>query len=287
MTETVQALGIPGIADLHVHFMPPSVMAAVWRYFDAAGPKLGRPWPVRYRGSETERIEQLRALGVKRIAGLSYAHKPGMAQWLTDWQLDFAAEVPEAIATGTFYPEPGVVDYTRDAIERGVRLFKVHLQVGEFDPREPALDPVWGLLVETGVPVVVHAGSGPVPGPFTGPGPFGQVLRRHPRLPAIVAHFGAPEEREFVSFAERYERVLLDTTMAGTAFMEDMHTLPRELLPRVRDLGLAGKVVFGSDFPNIPYEYEHQIEALVRWDLGDDWLRSVLWHNAAELLPPG
>jgi predicted TIM-barrel fold metal-dependent hydrolase len=43
-------------------------------------------------------------------------------------------------------------------------------------------------------------------------------------------------------------------------------------------------VLLGTDFPNIPHHYAHQLEVLVRLDLGEDWLRSVCWHNAARLL---
>jgi predicted TIM-barrel fold metal-dependent hydrolase len=145
------------------------------------------------------------------------------------------------------------------------------------------LDPVWGLLAESGAPIIAHAGSGPLPGTHTGPGPLGEVLARHPRLTAIVAHLGTPEYAEFLALAERYPNVGLDTTMALTDFVERIAPYPRELLARLTDLGLAGKVYFGSDFPNIPYEYEHQIEALARLDLGDDWLRCVLWGNACAL----
>jgi len=99
-----------------------------------------------------------------------------------------------------------------------------------------------------------------------------------------VAHLGASEYGEFLDLAERYERVHLDTTMACTDFMEQLAPYPARLLPRLRDLGLAGRVLLGSDFPNIPYPYAHQLEALARLDLGDTWLRAVCWHNAAELL---
>ena len=58
-------LGIPGLFDVHVHFMPPPILAKVWAYFDSAGPLLGRAWPITYRGSDEERVEQLRARGVK------------------------------------------------------------------------------------------------------------------------------------------------------------------------------------------------------------------------------
>lgn len=167
-----------------------------------------------------------------------------------------------------------------------MRLFKIHLQVGGFDPRDPILAPIWGALADAGVPVVVHAGSGPVPGPYTGPGPFGEVMRNHPRLAAIIAHFGAPDESAFVDLVQRYERMGLGTSMVDTNFMADMHATPLSIMPAVRDLGLAGRVYFGSDFPNIPHEYAHQVEAIALWDFGDDWLRAVLWHNASELFTP-
>jgi len=57
---------------------------------------------------------------------------------------------------------------------------------------------------------------------------------------------------------------------------------------RLRDLGLGGKLLLGSDFPNLPYPYAEQLAALVALDLGDAWLRAVCWQNAADLLnlPP-
>jgi predicted TIM-barrel fold metal-dependent hydrolase len=162
-------------------------------------------------------------------------------------------------------------------------IFKLHLQVGGFDPRTAELDGVWGLLAEAGTPVVVHAGSAPMKAGFTGPGPIGEVLARHPRLPIVIAHAGAPEYEDFLILAERYERVRLDTTMAFTDFFESAAPFPPALRSRLRDLGMSGKVLLGSDFPNIPYPYAHQLEALTRLDLGDDWLRAVCWSNTRDL----
>jgi hypothetical protein len=105
----------------------------------------------------------------------------------------------------------------------------------------------------------------------------------------ITAHLGGPEYAGFLELAERYERAGLDTTMACTDFFEQFAPYPPALLPRLRELGLAGKVLLGSDFPNIPYPYAHQLEALRRLELGDDWLRAVCWHNATRLfgIEPG
>jgi predicted TIM-barrel fold metal-dependent hydrolase len=204
-----------------------------------------------------------------------------MAAELNDWTLDFAASTPGCLPGATFYPEPDAVDYVTGALDRGARIFKLHLQVGGFDPRAAELDAVWALLAETGTPIVVHAGSGPVPSGFTGPGPIGDVLARHPRLTVLIAHLGAPEHEDFLDLAARYERVGLDTTMALTDFFSEFRPFPPTRLGQLRELGLAGKILLGSDFPNIPYPYAHQLEALRRIDLGDDWLRAVCWQNAA------
>jgi predicted TIM-barrel fold metal-dependent hydrolase len=275
-----QALDLPGLIDVHVHFMPDSVMKKVWAYFDTAGPLTGRTWPIVYRWPEEQRLEHLRAMGVRAFPSLVYAHKPGMAVWLNEWARDFATAHDDVVMTATIYPEPGVSSYLEDALRAGVRVIKVHVQVGGFDPRDARLDEAWGMLADAGVPVVVHAGSGPAPGAFTGPGPIAEVLARHPSLRMVAAHMGMPEYDEFLGLAERYDNVSVDTTMCFTDFAGSAR-LGERLAPQLD--ALRDKVLFGADFPNIPHQYSHQLEALVRLGLGDDWLRAVCWDNGARL----
>jgi hypothetical protein len=277
-----ERLGLPGLIDVHVHFMPERLMQAVWRYFDNAVAHYGRDWPIQYRGTDADRLAILRRLGVQRFPALLYPHKADMAEDLCVWARSFAAGVPDCLPTGTFFPEPSAGRYVRHAVEAGTRIFKAHVQVGGYDPRDPLLEPVWGLLAEAAVPVVVHSGSGPLPGRFTGPGPFGEVLRAHPRLTAIIAHCGAPEFSEHLDLAQRYPNVHLDTTMVGTSYLDSFAPLPRDVITRLGDL--QDRVLLGTDFPNIPYPYADQIAALDSWGLGDDWLRAVCWSNAARLL---
>ncbi|QWC86912.1 amidohydrolase [Nocardioidaceae bacterium] len=275
---------IPGIVDVHVHFLPPRIQAAVWAQFDQAGPKIGRPWPITYRGSVEERVQQLQALGVRRFGTLPYAHKPGIAEFLNDWAWQFADATPAAMRSATFYPEPEATTYVAERLADGADVFKVHVQVGEFDVRHPDLDPVWAQLAEAGTPVVLHAGSGPVGNEFTGPTPVRSVLERHPGLALVMAHSGAPEFEAFLAMAEGFEHVLVDTTMVFTDFFDTLGgAFPDELLPRYEALGRAGKVLLGSDFPTIPYPYAHQLESLERLGFGSDWLRAVCWDNPRRL----
>ncbi|WP_110181932.1 amidohydrolase family protein [Nocardioides solisilvae] len=282
-----QRLGLPGLFDVHTHFLPPRVMEKVRAQFDSAGPLIGRPWPLRYRDTDEALAEVLRSFGLRHFSALPYAHKPDMAEFLNDWAQGFAERTPEALHCGTFFPEPGVADYVRRRLDGGLQLFKVHVQVGAFHVTDPLLDETWGVVAEAGTPVVLHAGSGPIPTEFTGPGPVAELLRRHPRLRLVMAHMGAPEYREFMSLAETYEHVRLDTTMAFTDFFDEMGgPFPEDLLPRLVDL--REKVLLGSDFPNIPYPYVHQLESLERLaerhpGLDDAWLRAVCWENGRAL----
>lgn len=276
--------GLPGFVDLHTHFLPPRVFRKVRGQFDAAGPLIGRPWPLRYRDSNPGLAGVMERFGAVAFSALPYAHRPGMAQFLNDWAEAFAAEHPKVLHCGTFFPEEGAAAYVAERIASGLQLFKVHVQVGAFHVTDPLLDEAWGVVAEAGTPVVLHAGSGPIANEFTGPEPVAALLRRHPSLRLVIAHAGAPEYREFLDLAQTYANVGLDTTMAFTAFFDEMGGhYPSDLLPSLREVGLAGRVFLGSDFPNIPYPYVQQLEGLERLGLGEEWLRAVCLDNALRL----
>lgn len=277
----VADLGLPGLADVHVHFMPERVQAAVWAYFEQAETHYGAPWPITYRGPVEERLRRLEQLGVRSFSALNYPHRPGMAAGLNDWSAAFAREHPQVLHSATFFPEPEAAHYVPEALAAGARVFKVHVQVGSFDPRDRLLEPVWARLEESGTPVVIHCGSGPLAGEHTGPEPMAGLLQRHPGLQLVIAHLGMPEYAEFLTLAETHDGVRLDTTMFATDFTERLMPFDRALLPRLA--ALRGKVLLGSDFPTIPYPYAHQLAALHRLGLGEEWLRAVLWQNAAAL----
>jgi uncharacterized protein len=282
-----RALGLPGLADLHLHFLPEPVQAKVWAFFDRASAEYGTEWPVHYRLPVDERLAVLRDLGVLHFAPLVYPHKPDMAEWLNGWVRDFAAATPEAVPTATFFAEPGAARYLADALDRGARCVKAHVQVGAYDPRDPLLDGVWGLIAEAGVPVVVHCGHGPVPGKFTGLDVFEDVLRAHPALTAVLAHAGAPDHGAALDLADRYRNVHLDTTMVGVPFNRADEALPADWAARLA--GIADRVALGTDFPSIPYDYATQLRAVATWAsaddrLGEGFLRAVMWETPRRLL---
>ena len=85
-----RALGLPGLVDIHVHFMPERLLARVWRYFDEGGPLVGRPVPVAYRLPQEERAlvqaimsrsHQPRVSTAAALASVSSSATSALASW--------------------------------------------------------------------------------------------------------------------------------------------------------------------------------------------------------------
>jgi len=275
----LENLGIPGIVDAHVHFLPDRLQEAVWRWFDGLSPA----WPVTYRAAETDRLATLARLGVRHHTALAYAHRPGMLRYLNDYTLGLADPRDAVIPSFTIFPEPGAGPETARCLRAGGRCAKVHLQVGGFDATDPLLDEAWGLLQEAGVPVVIHVGAvadGSGNEQWCGPEPVRRLLARFPGLRLVIAHMGAPDYEAFLTVADEHPGVWLDTAMVFT-LPPYLGLFPEHLVQRLP--GLSERIVFGSDFPTIPYPLAAQLAGLSALGLGDDWLREVLWHSGMRL----
>jgi uncharacterized protein len=273
------ALGVPGIVDAHVHFLPDKLQEAVWRWFDGLTPA----WPVTYRSSGADRAAALAGVGIRHHTALAYAHRPGMLRFLNEHTLGLAAAIPAVIPTFTIYPEAGVAEETARCLAAGGACVKVHLQVGGYDAVDPRLDEAWQQLSDAGTPVIMHAGAvadGSGNEQFCGPEPVRRLLARFPRLRLVIAHMGAPDHDAFVEIAEAHPGVWLDTAMIFTE-PAYLGPAPMHLVGRLGALG--DRVVFGSDFPTIPHQIAAQVSGLAGLGLGDDWLRGVLWHNGIRL----
>ena len=60
--QFVAELGLPGLVDVHTHFLPDRVMDKLWGYFDAAEAHYGMAWPIHYRTLVAEQLATLENL---------------------------------------------------------------------------------------------------------------------------------------------------------------------------------------------------------------------------------
>ncbi len=240
--------------DAHVHLHPPRLARAIERWFADHGWFSGHPF------DPAAVADALQARGVHRFCFFSYAHKPGMARELNRWLGAQAARLPQAIALGTLHPDdPDLDGVAREATgELGLRGFKFHHSVQRFHVDDARLFPVYERAEAAGHVFVLHVGTMPYRDPFTGVERFAGLMARFPRLRVCVAHMGAFQTAEFLALLARYPHLYVDTTMAMTPLATRYVGADPAAVSDADLLRWQDRVLFGSDFPLVPYDYEEE-----------------------------
>jgi predicted TIM-barrel fold metal-dependent hydrolase len=125
--------------------------------------------------------------------------------------------------------------------------------------------------------LLIHAGRQPEVSEHTGARAFERLMRRFPRLTVIVAHAGADEFDAFFDLCGRYDGVYLDTAMVFNNYLGGPP-------PIGRVLEYQDRVIYGSDFPNIPYSLQAAVDAILSLRLGRTLEEKLLCTNAARVL---
>jgi predicted TIM-barrel fold metal-dependent hydrolase len=269
--------------DVHVHLHPPGLAAAIERHFAREG------WAAVHPFAPDTVAATLADRGVERFCFFSYAHKPGMAPALNRWIAETAARLPGAIGFGTLHADDPDLDAVARAAtgELGLRGFKFHHSVQRFHVDDERLFDVYARAEAAGHILVLHVGTMPYRDPFTGVARFRRLLARFPRLTAIVAHMGAFESEAFLALLDAHPNLYVDTTMAlapaaGRYVGADPSAIADAALIRYQD-----RILFGSDFPLLPYDYDEERRWAWERDLPDDVRRKIFHDNAARLLARG
>lgn len=269
---------LPPVVDAHVHLFPDRVFESIWRWFDTHG------WPIRYKLKTPETLEFLFSRGVTKVVALHYAHKAGMARALNDYVAALAAQDARIIGLATVFPgEPDAKQILKDAFAKGLSGVKLHCHVQCFAPDAPELHEIYEACAEAGKPLVMHAGREPAspaykcdPYALCAADRIERVLKDHPRLKLCVPHLGADEFDDYTRLLEQHDSLWLDTTMvAANYFPLDVPRRIFEVRPE--------RILYGTDFPNLPYAWDREVKHLVQMKFRDDVEAGVLGQNALRL----
>ena len=284
--EPMMAVAPPGFRyiDIHTHLHPPWLWTAIRRWF------VGRPgWDFRY-GTDPEWVARFLAeRGVERFVFFSYAHKPGLARQLNAWLHETGRRLPAGVPLGTVHPgDPDALDVADEALDRyGFRGFKVHINVQRFHPDDPRILPVYERLIARAGVLLIHVGSAPWPNEYDGFPRFERVMTMFPEMKVIVAHMGQWETRRHLGLMPRCPNMYLDTTAAMAPHSPIFIGAPGASPADVTDEDLVrwqDRVVFGSDFPNTPHDYEDERRPIWERPLPLSVHRKIFHDNAQRLL---
>jgi predicted TIM-barrel fold metal-dependent hydrolase len=267
----------PRIVDAHVHLFPDAFFASVWQWFDRFG------WPIRYKISASEVIKFLLSKGIFHIVALQYAHKPGVARMLNDFMIDLCHRYPRITGMATVFPgEKHAADILADGFRNGLSGLKLHAHVQCFEMESDAMQEVYDVCAKFGKPLIMHVGREPKspayacdPYAICSAGKLENVLKTHPDLKVCVPHLGADEFDEYQRMIEVYNNLWLDTTMTLAEYLSDSWTPDLQAFR-------PDRVMYGSDFPNLPYAWDRELRRFSNLDLSDDTLSLILGKNAAE-----
>ena len=274
-------MAVSRIIDAHVHLMPPGLMAAI-RESLAGEAGWTFEHPVERDAMETT----LRSAGVDRYVALPYAHEAGMAADLNEWVLSETADSEMAVPFATVHGDDDVASVVREAFEAGARGLKFQCPVQECGPADPRLTPAFELAVEYDRPVLFHAGTAPMfeESEHVGADQFAEFVASFPDVRACAAHMGTYETPAFLDMAREHEQVFLDTTMALSPRTEDFLGFDPETIADDDLVVLSDSIMYGSDFPNLPYEYAAERRGLLDRDLPESTYRDLFRRTAERFL---
>lgn len=264
--------------DIHVHFFPENVFRAIWNFFETRDSRL---WSVKEKVHGESLVQSLRGRGVTKFTSLVYAHKPGMAAYLNDFVKEQCEKYPDMLPFGTVFAGDGDTEKTARRLFEEYRFLgiKMHPFVTQEALDDPRFFPVYELMETLGKILVCHPGSAPVFRQTDGHKRLEKIIKQFPQLKVIIAHCGAFEFDAYSALADAYENIYFDTAMVcvpNGPFVASPDG--KTFFNKHQD-----RILFGSDFPNIPYAYEDQIKGLRGMNLGEETEKKIFHDNASRL----
>jgi predicted TIM-barrel fold metal-dependent hydrolase len=269
--------GLPIVVDAHVHIFPSNIFSAIWTWFDE------NAWPIRYRLTTSRVLGHLLSRGVSHVIALQYAHKHGISRMLNQYMVKKCMEFPNKVTglAAVFPGEKNVEKILKEAFDNGLKGVKLHAHVQCFDMNAKEMDVVYDLCESEQKPIVMHVGREPKstayhcdPYQICSAEKLERVLNNFPTLRICVPHLGFDEISAYKKLIEKYDNLWLDTTMVLTDYF------PIEEIIELNSFRVD-RIMYGSDFPNIPYAWDRELNWLKTSGLPYDKLKWILKKSAA------
>ncbi|GAA3870583.1 4-hydroxyphenyl-beta-ketoacyl-CoA hydrolase [Leifsonia kafniensis] len=294
MTRYEAAIDLDTITaiDMHVHIeidahghssLPDDLSEAASKYFATDGPRPDLDSVANYY-----RERRMAAVVFTIDATTSLGQEPIPSEDIAEGA---ARNNDVLIPFGSVDPLRGAdaVTHARRLIEdHGVRGFKFHPTVQNFDPSDAVHFPLYEVLQQAGVVALFHTGQTGIGAGMPGgrglrlglsnPMLLDVVAAEHPELQIIMAHPSVPWQDEAISVATHKHNTWIDLSGWSPKYF------PAELV-RAANSMLKRRVLFGSDFPMItPDRWLRDVEQVA---FKPEVLPGIMKDNAVRLLGLG
>lgn len=273
------------IIDLHCYPNTDPWIEAQGPYVEALAKYWNRTWTAKAEGQV---MQDFRNAGVEAVlVAFDIETAAGTPPCSNEYVAKMRDNNPGVVLQAWAAVDPlkgqSAVDEARKAIsELGMLGFHFHPIVGHFSVDDRQLYPLWETINGLRVPVMIDVGTTGM-GAGT-PGGLGAIIRHahpsaidrlaadFPDLSIVAAHPGWPWTEEMIAVVLHKGNVSWE--LSGWAPKYFPEALRRDIKSRLQD-----KIMFGSDYPSIPYE-----RLFREWrELGySDELMEKIFHGNAE-----
>ena len=272
------------VFDAHCHIYPEKIaakaVAGTDRFYGSTADCLG---------TVPDLLERSRAAGIDGSLVHSVATTPKQVKSINEFIAREVAEYPDLlVGFGTLHPESETIEEdVRHLVELGLQGVKVHPDIQGFQIDLPQYAKMYDAVADAGLVMLMHTGD--VRYDNSNPNRLIPLLKRHPTLKLIGAHFGGWSIWEQASielagtpnfWVDCSSSLDLgagyDVPDSGTPYIGSEKA--REIIDRYG----ADRVLFGTDFPM--WEPGKVLDAFFDIPLSDADRKKILWDNAAGLL---
>ncbi len=269
------------IIDFHTHFVPTSELNPhMTKFFEGTNPKFL---------TEAHKFEDSRVTAeLFKSQGIKYAvvlaeESPAITYNLSNEDLFEHCRgqdifIPFTSVNPNSYSEP-VERLTKYVKEYGARGLKLLPSYQFFYLNEIRLYSLYARAQELKIPVMIHIGSSMFRGTrmkYCDPMQLDDIAVDFPDLKIVMSHSGRGFWYDECFFLSRFHKNI---------YMELSGLPPKSLLNYFPELDKNGeKVIFGSDWPAIPYDISKNIEDIKSLPLSDKTIEGILYKNAEKVL---
>lgn len=273
------------IIDLHCYPGTEPWIRSQGPCVEALGRYWGRSWTAK---SEAEVVAEFKKHGVEALlVAFDIETVVGAPPCTNDYVARMRDRNPGVIlqawaAVDPFKGEEALTEAKRAIRDLSMIGFHFHPIMGRFSVDDRRLYPLWELIDELEVPVMIDVGTTGMGAGLPGgggallrhahPAAIDQLAADFPKLTIIASHPGWPWTEEMIAVALHKGNVFWE--LSGWAPKYFPEPLKRDIKGRLQD-----KVMFGSDYPSIAYE-----RLFREWrELGyDEPLMEKIFHENAE-----
>ena len=276
------------IIDLHCYPNTAPWIASQGPYVEALGKYWKREWVPK---SEEEVAAEFRTYGVQAVlVALDIETVAGTPPCSNDYVAGFRDRYPDVILQAWAAVDPFKGEQAIREAERAIRELKMlgfhfHPIVGRYAVDDRRLYPLWETIDALKVPVMIDVGTTGMGAGLPG-GLGGRLWHAHPRaidnlaadfphMTIVAAHPGWPWVDEVTAVVLHKGNVYWE--LSGWAPKYFPESLKKDIRGRLQD-----KIMFGSDYPSIPYDRLFREWAELR--LPDDVMEKVFHQNAERIL---